>query len=367
MKSTSYYQIIKRSAVSCAFVCGLTATSVMSQSPINNLYFGSCAKQSKPIPIFDAIVADQPQVFAFLGDNIYGDTEDMQVLASKYTQLGNNPGFKKLKQTSELIAIWDDHDFGANDAGFEYPQKEASRQIMLDFWQEPKDSPRYTRNGIYTSYSYGSGDNIVRVIMPDLRWNRTKLNSVGQLGYISSRRDKKMGPYSPSDNLQSTMLGDEQWLWLQQELLKPAKVRIIASSIQLVPEFTGWESWANFPQDKQRLFEFIKTNKVDGVIVISGDTHWGEISKVHQPGSYPIWEITSSGLSEKWKDVSPNKYRIGHYTNQINYGFMTFDWESDDPTIEFGLRDVNGDSVMGQTIKLSELSFDKVSFNKNNG
>ena len=57
--------------------------------------------------------------------------------------------------------------------------KEESRQIMLDFWQEPANSPRRTRpDGIYTSYTYGEGEQTVQVIMPDLRWNRDALNAV---------------------------------------------------------------------------------------------------------------------------------------------------------------------------------------------
>jgi len=58
-----------------------------------------------------------------LGDNVYGDTEDMSVLQNKYEKLGSKPGFKKLKQQAELIAIWDDRDYGANDAGKDYPNK----------------------------------------------------------------------------------------------------------------------------------------------------------------------------------------------------------------------------------------------------
>lgn len=323
---------------------------------IEKIYFGSCAKQYKPMPIFNAIVKDQPQVFVFLGDNIYGDTEDMSEMAEKYQLLGNHKGFKALKNTSDLIAIWDDHDFGENDAGKEYPQKEASRKLMLDFWEEPKNSPRYSQEGIYTSYSYGEGENIVRVIMPDLRWNRDELHSVGKLSYLAKRIPNNMGPYEPTTVSGASMLGSQQWQWLEAELKKPAKIRIIASSLQLLPEFTGWESWANFPEDRSRLMNFIEQQKVDGVIMMSGDTHWGEVSKQEGLTSYPLWEVTSSGLSEKWKDVSPNKHRVGDFTNQVNYGFMEFDWAVSDPTISFGLKDVNGNVFTQHNIKLSSIT-----------
>ncbi|WP_102798643.1 alkaline phosphatase D family protein [Bowmanella denitrificans] len=334
----------------------LLSCQVSAGAPIKIL-FGSCAKQDKPIPILNAINAEQADLFMFLGDNIYGDTEDMALLAAKYQQLGNNPGFKQLRANTPLIAIWDDHDYGENDAGREYPMKEASRRIMLDFWQEPMDSPRRRQpDGIYTSYTYGQGQQIIRVIMPDLRWNRAALPHVSEDVYESKRKPANMGPYQPNQENSASMLGEHQWQWLEQELKKPAAIRIIASSLQLLPEFTGWEAWANFPADRNRLLRLIRTAKLNGVMIVSGDTHWGELSLVEQDLDYPLWEITSSGLTEKWKAVSPNQHRQGDFTHEVNYGFLEIDWQTDDPVIHFGLRGVNGQQVIGRTIRLSAIS-----------
>lgn len=309
------------------------------------------------MPIVDSINKEHPDLFVFLGDNVYGDTEDMAVLAAKYKKLGTKPGFRKLRKQSELIAIWDDHDFGQNDAGKEYPEKEASRKIMLDFWREPKESARRQRSdGIYTSYFYGDGENTVHVILPDLRWNRDALNEVGVFENMTKRLPKDMGPYSPSESPNASMLGETQWQWLEKELLRPAKIKIIASSLQLIADFTGWESWSNFPADRNRLFAFIRKNRVNGVMIISGDTHWGEISKYTQQMDYPIWEVTSSGLTEEWKAVSPNKHRIGEFTHSVNYGVLNIDWQSTDPKIIFGLKDEKGQFVMRQDFSLSSIS-----------
>ena len=332
---------------------------ILSVSPsalaISKVYFGSCAKQYKAMPIFDAISKDKPDVFVFLGDNIYGDTEDMTELSDKYQMLGKHAGFNQLKNTSELIAIWDDHDYGENDAGKEYPQKEASRRIMLDFWQEPKDSPRYTREGIYTSYFYGDKGQNIHIILPDLRWNRDELHSVSHIDYLFKRQRKNMGPYKVSPDKSATMLGEEQWQWLEQELLKPATIKVIGSSLQLLPEFTGWESWANFPADRTRLLNFIEKHKIPGVIFISGDTHWGEVSHVKNGSSYGLWEVTSSGLSEKWKNVSPNQHRVGAFTHDVNYGFIEVNWQAKDPLISLGLKDVNGTVTHQHQVALSDL------------
>ncbi|RUO73418.1 alkaline phosphatase D family protein [Idiomarina ramblicola] len=333
----------------------LLSGSVFADAP-SRILFGSCSHQDKDIPIFNSILEDDPEVFVFLGDNVYGDTEDMSVLQNKYEKLGSKTGFKELKEQAELIAIWDDHDYGANDAGKDYPKKEASRDIMLDFWGEPENSPRRTReDGIYTSYTYGEGEESIHVILPDLRWNRDDIAHVTREEYASDREPKNMGPYKVHSDPDASMIGEKQWQWIEKELQKPARIKVIGSSLQLLADFTGWESWANFPSDRQRLFNLIKKHKVNGVILISGDTHWGEISYYDDDLDYPLWEVTSSGLTQEWKDVSPNKHRIGQFINKVNYGALDVDWEKDDPVVTLGLYDEGGDVVNEHRFRLSTL------------
>ncbi|MBH0088571.1 alkaline phosphatase D family protein [Pseudoalteromonas sp. NSLLW218] len=340
------------SALALSLVISANVTAAPSK-----ILFGSCGHQDKNIPIFNAINKEQGDLFIFLGDNIYGDTNDMDVLANKYQRLGAKPGFKTLKAQTPIIAMWDDHDFGQNDAGKEYPHKEQSRQIMLNFWDEPANSARRTRpDGIYTSYMYGENEQTIQVIMPDLRWNRDALNHVGELEYYTKRKLNNQGPYSPSEVKGASMLGEAQWQWLEQELKKPAAVKLIASSLQLLPDFTGWESWANFPDDRNRLFALIKKHKVNGVVIISGDTHWGEISKYQQNLDYPLIEMTSSGLTEKWKDVSPNKHRVGDFTHNVNYGDLSVDWQQTDPAISLKLKGIDGEVIMQSDFSLSSIS-----------
>ena len=339
-----------------ALVLSLVISTGVTAAP-SKILFGSCGHQDKKIPIFNAINKEKGDLFIFLGDNIYGDTNDMDVLTDKYQRLGAKPGFKTLKAQTPIIAMWDDHDYGQNDAGKEYPHKEQSRQIMLNFWGEPANSARRTRSdGIYTSYMYGENEQTIQVIMPDLRWNRDALNHVGELEYYTKRKLNNQGPYSPSEVKGASMLGEAQWQWLEQELKKPAAIKLIASSLQLSPDFTGWESWANFPEDRNRLFALIKKHKVNGVVIISGDTHWGEISKYQQNLDYPLIEMTSSGLTEKWKDVSPNKHRVGNYTHNVNYGDLSIDWQQTDPTISLKLKGIDGQVIMQSDFSLSSIS-----------
>src|SRR5262249_9540800 len=112
------------------------------RAPLSRIVFGSCAHQDKPQPIWKPILEARPELFLFLGDNIYADTEDMEVMRKKYDKLANLPGFKKLRETCPVLATWDDHDFGVNDGGADYARRRESQQLFLDFFNVPRESPR---------------------------------------------------------------------------------------------------------------------------------------------------------------------------------------------------------------------------------
>lgn len=96
------------------------ALNAADQVPLSRIAFGSCARQDQPQPIWDAVIETRPQLFVFLGDNIDGDTTDMDVLRARYALLANQPGLRRLKEICPVIGTWDDHDYAANDAGADY-------------------------------------------------------------------------------------------------------------------------------------------------------------------------------------------------------------------------------------------------------
>src|SRR5262245_14595285 len=133
-------------------------------APLTRIAFGSCAHQERPQPIWDAILNLQPELFLWLGDNIYADTEDMAVLRKKYEQLAAIPGYQKLLKTCPVLAIWDDHDYGKNDAGAEYPKKVESQHVFLDFFGVPADDTRRKREGTYFATTLGPADKWLQFI-----------------------------------------------------------------------------------------------------------------------------------------------------------------------------------------------------------
>ncbi len=323
--------------------------------PLSLITFGSCANQSKPQPIWDAINASRPDLFIFLGDNIYGDTEDMALLRARYAQLGQQPGYQRLLTQSSVIATWDDHDYGANDAGRDYPKKVESKQIFLDFFGEPAQSERRLRaGGIYTAYRYGPEGQQVQVILLDTRWARTPLTRVSDEEYAARRRER-IGPYTATADPAAQLLSEEQWQWLEAQLREPAQLRLIATSIPFLQEGTGWENWSNFPAEQQRLVTLLHTTVASGVLFLTGDTHRAQFSKRTNLGLYPLWEVNSSGLTENVDWPAPDRSRLGGVYTEDNYGLLRIDWSEADPEITMEIRAVDNDLVLQNTIRLSEL------------
>lgn len=316
-----------------------------TSATVTRIMFGSCSSENKDQPILTTIAGKQPDLFIYLGDNIYGDTEDMDLLRSKYARLSCKPEFQQLLGSTTVLATWDDHDYGENDAGLDYPQKEASKQIFLEFWNEPAGSSRWTHPGIYHNLELGDSAHRVQIILLDMRTFRTPLS------------ENTSGSYVQDNNPASTFLGGQQWLWLEQQLQRPAQLRLICSSTQFGTEYNGMETWANFPLEQQRMFELIRQTQAGGVMFISGDVHYGELSMHQEPQLYPIYDFTSSGLTQIDGAAANNVYRIGNAFMQRNAGMIEINWSAADPEIRMVIIDETGNEFLQQTIPLSVLSF----------
>lgn len=202
-----------------------------SQKNLSKIAFGSCSNQSNSLPIFDVVVKHKPDLFVFLGDNIYGDTENMKTLQAKYDRLASQPTFQNLKKNVPIIATWDDHDYGQNDAGRHYPKKEESKELFLNFFEEPTASERRKHEGIYTSYLYETKGKKVQIILLDNRTFRDDYKLYNN-EFEDDKRYFYSLDYAPAQNSDSTYLGAAQWKWLETELQKPADLRLIGSGSQ---------------------------------------------------------------------------------------------------------------------------------------
>lgn len=333
-----------------------TGVSQQEAPLVSKIAFGSCASERQPQPILDLVVQHKPDLFVYLGDNIYGDTRDMEVLKSKYQTLAAKPEFQRLKQNVRILATWDDHDYGWNDIGRHYPFKTQSKEIFLDFFNEPSNSDRRKHPGIYTSYLFTGAGKTLQLILLDNRTFRDNLRTYrGEL----HGDDRFFYPldYYPHQTSDSTLLGKEQWAWLENELKKPADIRIIGSGSQFGISFNGYEAWANFPHEQKRMLDLIKKTKASGVLFITGDVHYGEISKLESEGLYPIYDITSSGITSTWHFATPNTNRIEGPVMENHFGLITIEWDKKDIEIKMEIWDVRNNQRVEYTVRKSEISF----------
>jgi alkaline phosphatase D len=336
------------------------ADSPPADKPITRVLFGSCIKQQLPMPILRTMSAEQADLVLFLGDNIYADTADMAVMRAKYERLAANEDFARLRSTLPVLATWDDHDFGINDGGADYPMREESKQEFHRFWNEPADSLRRGREGIYDAHIFGPPGKRTQIILLDTRYFRSPLKK-------GERRTG--GPYLPDDDPTKTMLGEAQWRWLDRQLRKPAELRLLVTSIQCIAEASGQETWSNLPRQRQRLFDLIEEAQAGGVVFLSGDRHWSELSMIDRAVPYPLYDLTSSSFNQIHERGTPTENRFrDHATtyHRENYGVISVDWDAQrpsltmqSPSLTMQIRGLDGDVKIEKQVEFQELQPEK--------
>jgi alkaline phosphatase D len=309
---------------------------------LSRIAFGSCCDQRRSQPIWRTIAARDPELFLFIGDNVYADAEHESRLQAAYELLGRSEGFNALRRNTPVMAVWDDHDYGRNDAGAEYPLREVSQRIMLDFFGEPADSPRRARPGIYDATVVGPPGRRVQIILLDCRYFRDPLVPASPSG---------VKRFAINDDPAATVLGAAQWDWLEQVVREPAELRLLVSSFQLVPDEHPFETWGLFPRERERLYELVA--RTSGVIVLSGDRHRGELTRTDQL-SYPLYELTSSSLNLPLPGAEPNRWRLGAQVEEANFGWIAIDWQRE--RVELALVTDDGTVALRQRVELATLA-----------
>lgn len=333
----------------------LSHTQPDTSKTISRVVVGSCFVYDITLnQVFGRIISQDPDLFLWVGDNIYGDTEDMDIMRAKYDTKKSNAAYSTfLEAEIPVMANWDDHDLGVNNGGKYYPKRNESLQEFLRHFDIPQEDPRYEQQGgLYSSNVFSpDSDRSLHVIMLDNRYDRSPTYPV----------------YGECEGDSTAMMSDAQWDWLENELKRETELKIIANGIQILPptylmrpkqgycsygdgelfeqaienlDETGlsgnsYETWAEIPQERERLLRMIQKSINDGyaknIILVSGDMH---IAELHQKtlSSDPdagdevtLFEITGSGLSTNWKyaDTNPNPNRLPVWADDKGSG--TFD------------------------------------------
>ncbi len=294
---------------------------ILGQAPSPAFRIGilGCHRQFEPAPALFRYLEADPDLCLWIGDNVYADTEDdITYIDSCYQTLAAKPAFKELMKKYPYVVTWDDHDFGLNDAGKDYPLKAQSKSLFRSFWKLEDRIPA-AQNGIYYSQYFEHQDKTIQVILLDCRYNRD----------------------TPGTN--GDVLGEEQWQWLEKELETTADLRLIISGFQiLLDSDSGSETWENFPDARKRLFELIRQKQAENVVFLTGDQHYGEVCRSRGTLDFDAIELQFAGINQI-EDPEFNSYRVSNViTSKHSYALLDIYLEKteyDVPHLQFQIFD----------------------------
>jgi alkaline phosphatase D len=291
--------------------------------------FGSCPRfgEDRLQPIWSAVDAFEPDLFLWIGDNIYGDSLYPTILREEYRRQRDIATLQPVLHSVSHLAVWDDHDYGLNNHNKSNPIKESALEIFKQYWANPSyglpDVP-----GVFFRYSYGQVD----------------------FFFVDDRyyRDADSDPDSP----EKTMLGTSQLSWLKTELEASTAIFkvLVAGGGWNNGKGVGEDSWASFQRERNEIFDFIRDQEISGVIFLSGDTHVGELNVIpwSETGGYDYYDFGSSPLAQatpdSWLERRPERRIRSVYFQGSNFGLVEFLFEPT-PRLTYRLIDTQGRSV----------------------
>lgn len=301
--------------------------------------------------IFEMMAKEKSDFMLWLGDNWYTRVPDyfsaygLNYRASRDRSL---PVMQNFLKAMPHYAIWDDHDYGPNDADKSYVLKDDSRKVFMNYWCNPS----YGMNGQGTYTELIQND--VAVFMLDDRWFRSN--------------DELPDSMNGAPNKNKKMFGDEQMEWLKNALLfsktnPHINFRIIATGSQVLNPMSPFDCMRHFSAEYNELMNFITDNKIGGIIFLTGDRHHSEIIKIDRQGAYPLYDITSSPLTSgvaKTKDAEQNNpYRIIPEIDAQNYTRFTFTGDIKNRKLTVTFLGVHGEQLGEWSVNASELAVKK--------
>jgi len=349
MKTKLFFVLFVFAIIACGPEPKLEPTYNKHILPIENLTihkiaFSSGCKQNQFMQFWENISDKQPDLWIWGGDNIYSDTEDRKVLKTNYDILKENRYYQDFIKDIPVVGIWDDHDYGARDSGKDYVLREESKEEFIGFFDIPESSSIRNHTGIYTTYELGEGDRTVKFYLLDNRTFKTELT-------LDEENENWYIPDSAG-----TVLGDNQWQWLENEIKNSKSlINIFVSGIQVIPNDHIFEKWGNFPKERQRFLDLLENSKVKNPIILSGDRHFAEISEIVFDDNSKATEFTASGMTHSYEGVDEvNIHRVGNLYDGKNFGVLEIDWKEDNSAkLDMIIYDIKGDEKSRLSLEMN--------------
>lgn len=315
--------------------------------PEFTLATGSCAfineadydRAGKPYgsnyQIFNKINDRKPDLMLWLGDNVYYREVDYYTLGGmqhRYTHDRSIPELQPLLASTPHYAIWDDHDFGPDDSDWSWVQKERSYEVFKEFWGNPSFGLN-GKNGCTTLFQYGDAD----FFLLDDRYYRTP-------NYCKTCPDR-------------SLLGKEQLEWFLAALAASrAEYKIVAIGGQvLTTSMNNETAFHFFPAERDSILKFIERENIKGVIFLTGDRHYTELSAIQNAAGNWVYDLTvspfTSGTYSGAELKEKNDLRVpGTVVDQHNFGLLRFSGLRKSREIEIKIVNFEGKEMWTKTI-----------------
>lgn len=234
----------------------------------------------KSTDILNAMANTPADFMLWLGDNVYmreADYSSVTGMERRYLHTRSEPKLQPLLAKMNHYAIWDDHDYGDNDANKTFEHKLTSLDLFSEYWAN-RSGPYLHENGIYYSFRHSDAE----FFMLDNRWFRDESNLNEQF-------------------FAKTQLGEKQLDWLKNKLAHSKAVfKFVCVGGQFLNEHTNKESFNLYKKEREEIIQFITEQKISGVVFLSGDRHHTELlknDKVTASLGYPLYDLTSSSIT----------------------------------------------------------------------
>ncbi|QMU27543.1 alkaline phosphatase D family protein [Adhaeribacter radiodurans] len=285
--------------------------------------------------IFSSILAQKPDFMLWLGDNTYLREPDWNTrtgILHRYTHTRSVPEMQPLLGAVPQYAIWDDHDYGPNDADRSFWNKDITTEALKLFWANPNYNLT-GEGGITGTFNW----NDAQFFLLDDRYFRSPNNS---------KRDK-------------VLLGKTQLNWLIDALTSSkASFKFICIGGQVLNSVNAFENYSTFPIEKQQLLNRITAARIPGVIFLDGDRHHTELSRLNRKGTYPLYDLTISPLTAGpgKGDGNANKNQLpGTFYNQRNFAVLAVSGPDTDRVLIITVYSYDSEPIWQQQIRANDL------------
>lgn len=266
----------------------------------------SCTRTGSNGAVFDTIAALDPMLFIQAGDFHYANIGDddpeefREVLDVNLSQAGPSNLFRSVP----VAYVWDDHDYGANNADSTSPSRPAALSVYRQY------VPSYVATGpadpIYQAFDVGD----VRVILTDVRSARS--------------------PSAQVDDADKTMLGAAQKAWLKEELLAARDshaLTIWVNPVGWIGDATpGGDAWDGYSTERRELANFIVDHGIERLVMLSGDAHMVAIddgtNTGYADGGGPSFPVLHAGALDRPGHVKGGPYSEGAVPGGGQFGLV---------------------------------------------